>query len=176
MAPPVVISDVGNIEPGGELSNEIARCWMDVANTGGAVGLPFVPVELEAVRQAVTLLESQITLGRRSLTIARMDSELVGWVSVWFNDSPLTRHWGKIQHLQSHPSRRGVGVGSALLEAACKGAASRGLEQLILTLRGGEQLEPFYEQAGWQEIGRHDGALRFGDADDRDEVLMRINL
>lgn len=42
--------------------------------------------------------------------------------------------------------------------------------------RGGERLEPFYEHHGWTEIGRHTNALRFADADTRDEVTMAINL
>jgi hypothetical protein len=28
---------------------EVAKCWMDVANSGGAVGFPFTPVDLETV-------------------------------------------------------------------------------------------------------------------------------
>lgn len=169
------IDDIGKLEPGSMLSEEIARCWMDVANDGGAVGFPFIPVDLPAVQKAVRVLASEIDLARRSVITARIGDELVGWVSLQRNVSRLTGHWAKLQHLQSHPTRRGEGIGAALLSGAVAHACSLGLEHLILAVRGGERLEPFYERHGWYEIGRHGGALRF-DNDDRDEVLMKIDL
>lgn len=176
MAGEFTIGDIGEIEPGSALSEQIAQCWMDVANDGGAVGFPFVPVEIGVVRDAVRLLASDIERGRRTAIGARVDDELVGWVSLTFNTSPLTTHWAKLQHLQSHPTCRGQGIGAALLGGAVEHARSLGLEQLILNVRGGENLEPFYERFGWHEIGRHVGALRFPDHDNRDEVLMAITL
>jgi len=176
MASQITVADIGGIEPGSTLSTEIARCWMDVANAGGAVGFPFTPVAMPVVQEAVQALATDIDLGRRTVIAARMGEELVGWVSVRFNDSALTAHWAKIERLQSHPTRRGEGIGTALLSHAVEHAASLGLEHLVLAVRGGEHLEPFYERHGWHEVGRHVGALRFADNDDRDEVLMKITL
>jgi hypothetical protein len=51
-----------------------------------------------------------------------------------------------------------------------------GLEQLHLAARAGEGLETFYGNLGWKEIGRWPGALRFGSGDDRDEVLMLVDV
>ncbi len=176
MASRFTVSDIGAIDPDSALGGEVARCWMDVANDGGAVGFPYIPVDLPVVEKAVRVLASEIDRGRRNVIGARVDGQLVGWVSLRFNDAPLTAHWAKLQHLQSHPTRRGAGIGAALLSGAVSHATSIGLEQLILTVRGGENLEPFYERHGWQETGRHAGALRFPGNDDRDEVLMAITL
>jgi len=170
------VSEISKIDPGGKLEHEVARCWMDVANNGGAVGFPFTPVDIEAVREAVRRVANEIEHGERVVLQARVGEELAGWVSIRFNKSPLTVHWATIERLQSHPSHRGAGVGAALLTHAVEHAASLGLEQLVLAVRGGENLEPFYERFGWHEIGRQVGALRFGDRGDRDEVLMAITL
>jgi GNAT superfamily N-acetyltransferase len=170
------VSEISKIEPGGRLEDEVTRCWMDVANNGGAVGFPFPPIDIETVREAVRRIADEIEHGELVVLQARVGDELAGWVSIRFNESPLTLHWATIERLQSHPSHRGAGVGAALLTHAVEHAASLGLEQLVLTVRGGENLEPFYERFGWHEIGRQVGALRFGERGDRDEVVMAITL
>lgn len=176
MASHFTVGDISTIEPDSEISEKIAHCWMDVANDGGAVGFPFIPVDITVVRAAVRRLGSELDHERSHVLGAWIGDELVGWVSIVLNPSPLTEHWAKIQHLQSHPIHRGEGIGAALLSRAVEHATSLGLEQLILTVRGGENLEPFYERHGWKEIGRQTGALRFADNDTRDEVLMQTTL
>lgn len=105
------------------------------------------------------------------------DDELVGWLNVRRDAYALIAHWGTLHHVQTHTSRRGQGIGSALVKEAHRMArAEMGLEQLHLAARAGEGLETFYESLGWKEIGRWPGALRFGSGDDRDEVLMLVDL
>jgi hypothetical protein len=48
------------------------------------------------------------------------------------------------------------------------------LSQLHLAARGGLGLEDFYARLGWREIGRWPAALRLGDGEHRDEVLMLL--
>jgi GNAT superfamily N-acetyltransferase len=151
---------------------EVAKCWMDVANGGGAVGFPFTPVDLETVLEAVLALARGIERGDVILLEARMKESLVGWVTLRPNQSKLTAHWATLARLQSHPTQRGLGIGTALLTAAVEHAQKLGLEQLHLALRGGEGLESFYERHGWVEFGRHRNALRLSSGDDRDEVFM----
>ncbi len=63
------------------------------------------------------------------------------------------------------------------MNSAVEHARMIGLDHLRLSLRGGEQLEAFYERHGWTEFGRHRNALRFGgDMGDRDEVYMSKDL
>jgi GNAT superfamily N-acetyltransferase len=149
---------------------------MDVANSGGAVGFPFTPVDLETVVVAVRELAREIEQGDVILLEARVKETLVGWVTLRTNRSELTAHWATFARLQSHPGKRGIGVGAALLTAAIEHAQKLGLEQLRLTLRSGEGLESFYERHGWVEFGRHRNALRFSNGDDRDEVFMSVLL
>jgi GNAT superfamily N-acetyltransferase len=156
--------------------SELANCWMEVANSGGAVGFPFLPVAIAAVAAAMDMLADEIERGDVILLEARCDETLVGWVTLRLNRSKLTAHWAAVERLQSHPAHRGIGVGARLLAAVVAHSRGVGLEHLHLALRGGEQLETFYERQGWQEIGRHIGALRLSEGDDRDEVFMTLRL
>jgi predicted GNAT family N-acyltransferase len=156
------------------LKVEVANCWMDVANGGGAVGFPFTPVGYDTVAEAVHELGGEVEQGSVIFIGAHMDEALVGWVTLRLNRSKLTSHWAAVERLQSHPSRRGIGVGEGLLTCAVNFGRQSGLQHLALVLRGGEHLEPFYEKHGWNEFGRHHKALRLADGDDRDEVHMAL--
>ena len=61
-------------------------------------------------------------------------------------------------------------------EVARSARGDLGLDQLHLELRSGQGLEGFYQSCGWREVGRWPGALRLGPGDDRDEVLMLLEL
>jgi hypothetical protein len=56
-----------------------------------------------------------------------------------------------------------------LLAAAERHAAALGVEQLMLTTRGGTRLPAFYAGLGWTEVGVFPGQLRIGPGDVRDE-------
>lgn len=70
------------------------------------------------------------------------------------------------------PGLQGAGNGRLLMEGLNGVAHRSGLEQLALSVRGGEGLEGFYERLGYAVIGRHPGAIRVGPGDDRDEVML----
>jgi ribosomal protein S18 acetylase RimI-like enzyme len=64
------------------------------------------------------------------------------------------------------PSRRGRGLGEALLSALCDRAKADGYRALSLSVeRDNEVLVSFYEHHGFQRVA--------GDADDGDSVTMR---
>ena len=155
---------------------ELARCWLEVSNAGGAVGFPFIPVSEPEVAAATERLASDVAAGSAVLLIAESAHEIVGWVCLRLNTSKVARHWATVERLQRRPDRPGAGIGSMLMRAATDHAKSRGLEHLRLVLRGGMQLEDFYQRLGWTEIGRHPGALRLATGDDRDEVSMMLDL
>nr|WHW29223.1 hypothetical protein [uncultured bacterium] len=154
----------------------LQRCWLDVSNAGGAVGLPFLPVSEDAIQRGVQRLLDDVAAKSLVVFVAERDDELLGWVLLRLNASDLTRHWATVERLQSRPEHRNEGVGIALMKTVTEHAQTVGLEQLRLTLRGGEHLEAFYSRLGWNEIGRHSGALRLADGDDRDEVMMARSL
>ncbi len=149
---------------------------MAVANSGGAVGFPFPPVSHQTVVDAVEELAFEVGQGNVIFFGAHLDEALVGWVTLRLNHSKLTQHWAAVERLQSHPSRRGIGIGAGILKCAADFSRQMGLQHLTLVLRGGQQLEPFYEKHGWEEFGRHPRALRIADGDDRDEVHMMLSL
>ncbi|MFJ1546839.1 GNAT family N-acetyltransferase [Streptomyces sp. NPDC088246] len=155
----------------------LINCWIDVSNAGGAAGFPFPPIdERDAAPALETILESLAPRTSR-LLMALDDDELVGWLNIRCDTYALIAHWGTLHHVQTTTSRRGQGIGSALVKEAHRIAREdMALEQLHLAARAGEGLETFYGSLGWKEIGRWPGALRFGSGDDRDEVLMLVDL
>jgi GNAT superfamily N-acetyltransferase len=170
---PLVIQITSPEQVTPSLKRELTDCWMLVSNAGGAVGFPFLPVDITHVAPVADKLFAGLSPECSRLLIARAGDTLVGWVHIQRNLSPLIAHWGTINHLQSLPSSRGQGIGSALMAHARHVALSElGLEQLRLAVRGGTGLEHFYARLGWTVIGRWPGALRLAPGDDRDEILM----
>lgn len=130
-------------------------------------------VDITHVAPVADKLFAGLSPERSRLLIARTGETLVGWVHIHRNPSPLIAHWGTISHLQSLPSARSQGIGSALMAHARQVARSQmGLEQLRLAVRGGTGLERFYTRLGWTVTGHWPGALRLAPGDDRDEILM----
>ena len=141
------------------------------ATPGG--GFPFLPVDISPVAPVADRLFAGLSPECSRLLIGRTGDTLAGWVHIQRNPSPLVAHWGTISHLQSLPSSRGQGIGSALMVHVRQVARSQmGLEQLRLAVRGGTGLEHFYARLGWTVAGRWPGALRHAPGDDRDEILM----
>ena len=91
-------------------------------------------------------------------------------------NSPLRRHWRTILRLMVRPELQGRGAGRLLLEGLHGTAAGLGLEQLMLTTRGGTGVERFYEHLGYTIVGRHPGAIRLAPGDDRDELILVYQL
>jgi GNAT superfamily N-acetyltransferase len=159
------------VTPG--LRRELVECWILVSNAGGAVGFPFLPVDAGHVAPVADKLIAGLSPECSRLLIARTGDTLAGWVHIHRNPRPVIAHWGTISHLQSLPSFRGQGIGSALMVHARQVARSEmGLEQLHLAVRGGTGLEHFYARLGWTVTGRWPAALRLAPGDDRDEILM----
>ncbi|MFI6860269.1 GNAT family N-acetyltransferase [Streptomyces sp. NPDC050421] len=155
----------------------LINCWIDVSNAGGAAGFPFPPIDEGDAAPVLEAIVESLAPRTNHLLMALDDDELVGWLNVRRDAYALIAHWGTLHHVQTHTSRRGQGIGSALVKEAHRMAREdMGLEQLHLAARAGEGLETFYESLGWKEIGRWPGALRFGSGDDRDEVLMLVDL
>jgi len=165
------ITSPEQVTPG--LRRELIDCWILVSNAGGAVGFPFLPVDVSHVAPVADELFAGLSPECSRLLIARTGDALAGWVHIHRDLSPLIAHWGTISHLQSLPSARGQGIGTALMTHARQVARSEmRLEQLRLAVRGGTGLEHFYGRLGWTVTGRWPGALRLAPGDDRDEILL----
>jgi GNAT superfamily N-acetyltransferase len=157
--------------------SQLATCWLEVSNAGGAVGFPFLPVTRDEVAMATErLVEDLDPLTTRLLTVFQ-GPDLAGWLTLTLNRSRLTSHWARVMRVQAALAYRGQGVGRDLINEVTRSARDDlGLQQLHLELRAGQQLEGFYQSCGWQEVGRWPGALRLAPGDDRDEVLMLLEL
>lgn len=152
-------------------------CWIEVSNAGGAAGFPFPPIGRRDATPALDAILENLAPRTGRLLMAVDGVDLVGWLNIRRDTFALIAHWGTLHHVQTRTDRRGQGIGVALMKEAHTVARDEmGLEQLHLAARAGVGLETFYGRLGWKEIGRWPGALRLGAGDDRDEVLMFLEL
>ncbi|MFD8521655.1 GNAT family N-acetyltransferase [Streptomyces capillispiralis] len=162
------------------LGRELTDCWAGVINAGGAVvpmDCPLPPVSPSTLGPAMDRIAGQLSPQRLRLLMATVDGTLAGWMLLRREQHPLVAHCGVVNHVQTRVGFRGRGVGVALMRHAARIAREEmGLERLQLTARDGLGLDAFYRKAGWTEAGRWPGALRVAPGDDRDEILMSLEL
>ncbi len=168
------IVDASNVR-GPELREQLLDMWVDVTNAGGAVGFT-PPADVSAVASTLDAALDRVAAGKDLLGILRQDGTAVGMGFLVDGGSALRRHWRTILRLMVRPELQGRGAGRALLEGLHGTAADLGLEQLMLTTRGGTGVEGFYERFGYTIVGRHPGAIRLGPGDDRDELILVFRL
>lgn len=157
------------------LRDQLLRMWVDVTNAGGAVGFT-APADVSAVAGTLDAALDRVAAGTDLLGILRQGGDVVGMGFLVDGGSPLRRHWRTILRLMVRPELQGRGAGRLLLEGLHGTAADLGLEQLMLTTRGGTGVEGFYERCGYTVVGRHPGAIRLAPGDDRDELFLTFRL
>ena len=157
------------------LREQLLQMWVDVTNAGGAVGFT-VPADVDAVASTLDAALAGVAAGNDLLGVLRQDGVAVGMGFLVDGNSPLRRHWRTILRLMVRPELQGRGAGRILLEGLHDTAAELGLEQLMLTTRGGTGVERFYEHLGYTIVGRHPGAIRLAPGDDRDELILIYQL
>ncbi len=158
-----------------ELREQLLAMWVDVTNAGGAVGFT-TPADVSAVAGTLDAALDRVAAGTDLLGILRQGGDVVGMGFLVDGGSPLRRHWRTILRLMVRPELQGRGAGRLLLEGLHGTAADLGLEQLMLTTRGGTGVEGFYERCGYTVVGRHPGAIRLAPGDDRDELFLTFRL
>lgn len=153
------------------LVGALAGIWQRVTNAGGAVG--FVgQVALDQVRAAADEAFAHVRSGRDDLVVAYDGDVPVGWGLLMPNQWATHAHWGWIRRVQRDPSRRAAGVGDLLLSALEGAARDRGLDRVVLSVRGGTGREGFYLDRGFHVEAHLPGRVRVAPGDDRDEVVM----
>lgn len=157
------------------LREQIIRLWTDVTNAGGAVGF-VAPVSEDDVRPVAEAAFAEVESGPDRLLIGVEDGRPAALVFLVDNRFGLKAHWRVLKRVMVLPGSQGRGYGAALLREAADAARAMGLEALQVTLRDGHGLEAFYAKAGYRVIGRIPGALRVAPGDDRDEVVMWLDL
>jgi GNAT superfamily N-acetyltransferase len=157
------------------LRAQIVRLWVDVTNAGGAVGF-VAPVSEDDVRPVADATLTGVASGADRLLIGVDGGRLVAVLFITDNRFPLKAHWRVLKRVMVDPAGQGRGNGAALMREAAQIAARWGLAGLQVTVRDGHGLDRFYRGLGYREVGRIPGALRVAPGDDRDELLMWLDL
>lgn len=159
------------------LRDGITALWADVVDAGGAVGfLP--PADPEDIRTELLKHLSAITEGRTRPLIGRDEDGAVAATAFLARTSHrLMTHWVLVHTVMVHPRLQGQGRGRELMAAAADAARGMdGIEAIRLTCRGGTGADRFYASCGYKEVGRVPGAIRVAPGDDRDDVMMLLQL
>ncbi|GAA3938785.1 GNAT family N-acetyltransferase [Streptomyces gulbargensis] len=162
------------------LRDGILALWADVTNAGGAVG--FVPpVTPEAIRPSLLKHLAAMADGGTRLLVGRdEDGRVAATAFLTFNTHRLMTHWVWVYTLMVHPRHQGKGYGLDLMAAVERTVRTapgfEGIEAIRLGCRGGLGLEHFYAKAGYKEVGRIPDAIRVAPGDDRDDIVMLLQL
>ena len=161
------------VRPG--LAAELGTLWTAVTRADGAVGFSMDAPEAD-IRAAADDLVEDVRAGRQQLVALDADGALAGTVFLRRGDRAVVRHRADVLKLMVHPGLQGYGWGKALLDAAVAHATELGVEQLLLSTRGGTSLPEFYAKQGWTQVGLFPDALRIGPDDLRDEHWFQLAL
>jgi GNAT superfamily N-acetyltransferase len=166
----------------GDLREQIVALWLEVTNAGGAVGF-VAPVTAAEVQPVADLAFAGVTDGYDRLLIGLDEGaapgtgeRLVALLFISSNRFHLKDHWRILKRVMVTPGSQGLGYGAALMREAAEVARTMSLSALQVTVRGGERIEGFYRGLGYREVGRLPGALRVAPGDDRDEIIMWLDL
>ncbi|MCM0675192.1 GNAT family N-acetyltransferase [Micromonospora phytophila] len=158
-----------------ELRQQLVALWVDVTNAGGAVG--FVPpVTAADVRRIADPTFAGITDGPDRLLVGYAGERPAAALFFCDNRFDLKAHWCVLKRVMVHPGAQGHGYGLALMREAERLGRQLGFEALHVTVRDGAGVDRFYRRLGYREVGRLPGALRVAPGDDRDEILMWLDL
>jgi GNAT superfamily N-acetyltransferase len=157
------------------LAAVLLEMWVAVVDAGGAVGFT-APADRDAVARTLRAQLERVCAGRDALGLLCRGERPVGMGFLVEGGSPLRRHWRTVLRVMVSPELQGSGAGRLLLEGLHDMARGLGLEQLLLSVRGGTGTEGFYARLGYTEIGRHPGSIRLAPGDDRDEIVMLLTL
>jgi GNAT superfamily N-acetyltransferase len=158
-----------------ELAAALGSLWVAVTRAGGAVG--FVPDSPESdIRAAAEQVVSDVAAGYEQMIVIGTPPDLLGTVFLRPGRGKVIAHRAELVRLMVHPDRQRGGRGGELLDAAADRAREIGLEQLLLSARGGTTLPDYYRARGWTPVGVWPGALRLGPDDVRDEHWFQLRL
>lgn len=137
-----------NLDQFAECLKGLSRLLVDAVNSGASVGF-WPPIdEGRAILYWREVLQGMVQ-ENRVLVVAEDGGEVVGSVQLVLSDRDNGHHRAEVTKLMVHTSRRGHGLGRALLSAAHVEARYRGRTLLILDTRTGDAGEKLYESMGY---------------------------
>ncbi|WP_433275234.1 GNAT family N-acetyltransferase [Pseudonocardia xinjiangensis] len=157
-----------------DMDTALGTLWVAVTRAGGAVG--FAPDAPEAdIRAAAVQAVEDVRAKRQQLIVIGADHTLAGTVFLRTGVG-VQAHRADVLRLMVRPDLQGRGWGRTLLDAAVAHATALGLEQLMLSTRGGTDVAGFYLRRGFTEVGVWPETLRLGPDDLRDEHWFQLRL
>ena len=157
------------------LRGALVDLWVAVSDAGGAVG--FLPgVRPEQVRTLADPAFDRVAAGLDDLVVAFADERPVGMGFLVTNAIGIHAHWATIKRLQRHPEARHRGIGAAVLTGLEAAAVDRGLQRLVLAVRGGTGRDGFYARHGYRLEAVLPQRIFLAPDDIREELLMAKSL
>lgn len=158
------------------LQARLVGIWVRATDAGGALGFlpPAAPTD---VALSAAPLFARVREGRDDLLLLLVGGEPAGWCLLESDPRRYAAHWRTLRRLQVDPAHQHEGHGSAMLEEVARhGRDDLGLERLLLSVRSGTGVDDLYARHGWKEVARIPGVMRVGPDDDRDEIVMLLDL
>lgn len=143
----------------------------DAVDAGASLGfhLPLDSLEAAAYWRTVA---ADLAAGSRLLVVAEVDDEVVGSGQLALPPLPNARHRAELQKLCVLSSRRGQGIGRALVDALHAAALRGGRSLIVLNTRRSEYPEAFYRGLGYATVGVVPGYTLARNGDRHDTVIL----
>jgi GNAT superfamily N-acetyltransferase len=169
----VVIEPDAVPEPG--LRADLLDTWVAATDAGGSVGFT-APAPVDLVAETLDRALERVAAGQDLLGVLHNGDRYVGMGLLVANSGRLSSHWRTVLRVMVHPKYQGNGAGRLLMNGLRSSAEQFGLEQLMLTIRDGGNLDTFYGKLGYRIVGRHPRAVRVAPDDYRDEIMLVTDL
>ncbi|WP_432940470.1 N-acetyltransferase family protein [Kribbella sp. CA-253562] len=168
-----MIEPDGVSEPG--LRADLLDTWVAATDAGGSVGFT-APAPVDLVAETLDRALERVGSGQDLLGVLHNGDRYVGMGLLVANGGQLSSHWRTVLRVMVHPKYQGNGAGRLLMNGLRTSAEQLGLEQLMLTIRDGGNLDAFYGKLGYRVVGRHPRAVRVAADDYRDEIMLVTDL
>jgi ribosomal protein S18 acetylase RimI-like enzyme len=145
-----------NLDRFAECLPKLADLLVDAVDSGASLGFWAPLARPEAMLYWREVLQGMVH-DNLVLIVAEDGGEVVGSVQLVLSDRQNGSHRAEIRKLMVHTSRRGHGLGRALLAAAHVEAGFRGRTLLILDTRTGDTGEKLYESMGYTRAAQIPG-------------------
>lgn len=128
-------------------------------------------IDVPPMDMSISFLKSSLEAGNPHFG-AFDGNDMVGWCDICRGSFEVERHSGTLG-IGLLPDYRGRGIGRRLIEVALDAADAAGFERIELTvIAGNTRAMHLYEAVGFEHEGVMRAAMRFGDGDYRDSLLM----
>jgi GNAT superfamily N-acetyltransferase len=130
---------------------QLAALLCDAVSSGASLGFlpPLSSEEAASYWQGI----ARVLGAGCILLVAREEGAVVGTVQLHLADRPNAGHRAEVTKLMVQTTRRGAGIGRALMEAIEEQALAAGRTTLILDTRAGDASQWLYRSMGWVEAG-----------------------